>query len=130
MADGWATPTPLMQVHYLLIVLKHKTEPSEWQFPKRWSQNQKKHDHSGKFYCLEAPLTVCFTIIKNLSLFPDIVNVDWKCVLSIVFSMFDLSHCHLVPHLQLFSILLSLSKLSMSFVILLQLLSLSFNFSD
>jgi len=68
-----ATPTPLVQVRYLLVVAKDESEPKNlqwhWQFPKGWTQNRKRNDHSGKVYCLEVPLMVCSIIIKNVSIF-------------------------------------------------------------
>jgi hypothetical protein len=70
-ANGQATPTPLVQVRYLLVVPKDgpQSQNLQWQFPKGWSQNRKKNDHGGNVYCLEVPLAVCSTIIKNLSSF-------------------------------------------------------------
>ena len=58
-----ATSSPLVQVRYLLVFPEGEPEPQQWQFPKGWSQNRKRNDHSGQVYCFEVPLTVCFTII-------------------------------------------------------------------
>ena len=68
-AGGQATSTPSVQVRYLLVVLKDKSQSQnlQWQFPKGWSQNRKRNDHTGNVYCLEVPLVVCSTIIKNVS---------------------------------------------------------------
>ena len=63
MVQEHATAMPPMQVHYLLVILKGKSELQQWQFTKGWSQNQKRNDHSGQVYCFEVPVTVCFTII-------------------------------------------------------------------
>jgi len=53
------TPTPLVQVRYLLVVPKDKPQLElEWQFPKGWNKNCIKNDHRGNVYCLEIPLTV------------------------------------------------------------------------
>ncbi|KAF8803452.1 hypothetical protein BYT27DRAFT_7226058 [Phlegmacium glaucopus] len=67
MADGQATTTPLMQVHYPLVVPKDESQPQDlhWQLLKGWSQSQK----NGKVYCLEVSLIVCSTTIKNVSSF-------------------------------------------------------------
>jgi hypothetical protein len=45
----------LVQVHYLLVVLKDEAQSQnlQWDFPKGWSQNWKRNDHRGKVYCLE-----------------------------------------------------------------------------
>lgn len=60
---------PLVQVRYLLVISKDDplSQNLQWDFPKGWSQNWKENDHRGKVYCLEVPLTVCSTIIKNVS---------------------------------------------------------------
>lgn len=89
-AHEQATPTPLVQVRYLLVVAKDESEPQnlQWQFPKGWNQNRKRNDYIGKVYCLEVPLMVCSTIIKNVSnlniLLLGVVNVHWKCALLIL----------------------------------------------
>jgi len=59
-AAGQATPQPLVQVHYLLVVPKDESQSQilQWQFPKGWSKNRKKNDHCGEVYCLEVPLTI------------------------------------------------------------------------
>ena len=71
-ADGQTNPTPRVEVRYLLVVPKDELQsqnPWQWKFPKGWSQNRKKNDHVGNVYCLEVPLAVCSTIIKNVSNF-------------------------------------------------------------
>ena len=57
-----ATPTPLVQVRYLLVVPEDKSESLnfQWQFPKGWGQNRKRNNH-GEVYCLSVPLKVCAT---------------------------------------------------------------------
>ena len=65
---------PLVQVRYLLVVPKDEPQSQnlQWDFPKGWSQNVTRNDHRGKVYCLEVPLAVCSTIIKNVSSFEPI----------------------------------------------------------
>ena len=60
---------PLVQVRYLLVVPKDepRSQNLQWDFPKGWSQNVMGNDHRGKVYCLEVPLAVSSTIIKNVS---------------------------------------------------------------
>ena len=73
MVTGQAAP--LVQVRYLLIVPKDEPRQNpQWDFPKGWSQNWKRNDHSGEVYCLEVPLAVCSTIIKNISSFEPIAS--------------------------------------------------------
>jgi len=59
-AGGQATSTPLVEVRYLLVVPKDESQSQnlQWQFPKGWSQNRKRNDHSGNVYRLEVPLAV------------------------------------------------------------------------
>jgi hypothetical protein len=109
---------PLVQVRYLLVVPKDEAQSQnlQWDFPKGWSQNWKRNDHRGEVYCLEVPLAVCSTyyrmyLVLNL-LLPDI---DWKCALSVALDTFNLIYYDLLPCLQLFPILMSLSKLSAVF---------------
>ena len=68
-ANGQATSMPRVQVRYLLVVPKGDPgfQNPQWQFPKGWSQNRNKNDHSGNVYCLEVNLSECSTIIKNVS---------------------------------------------------------------
>ena len=75
-AHEQATPTPLVQVRYLLVVPEDESELQnfQWQFPKGWDQNRTRNDHRGKVYCLKVPLTVCSTIIKNVSSFERIAS--------------------------------------------------------
>ena len=58
MVNGHATSMPCVQVRYLLVVPKGDPEFQnlQWQFPKGWSQNRNKNDHSGNVYCLEVTL--------------------------------------------------------------------------
>ena len=61
MATGQAIPEPLVQVRYLLVIPRYESEYEsqdlQWDFPKGWNQNYKNHDHRGKVYCLEVPVT-------------------------------------------------------------------------
>ena len=127
-AQQQATPTPAVQVRYLLVVPKGESEPQQWQFPKGWSQNRTRNDHNGQVYCFEVPVAVCFTIIQNVSHFEHIASRYSECTLE-MHAFYrsrhvQLSHYGLSSCLQSFPILLSLSKFSLSFVILLQPLSL------
>ena len=97
-----ATSTPLVQVRYLLVVPKDDPQFQknlQWQFPKGWSQNRKKNDHGGNVYCLEFPLVVCSSIIKNVSSFERnaFSYSEWKCALSIVLDAFDSFHYRPYP---------------------------------
>jgi len=60
---GPAISMPLIQARYLLVVPKEESESDDlkWQFPKGWKQNCKRHDHRGKVYCLEVPLSSLVT---------------------------------------------------------------------
>jgi len=80
---GQATPELFVQVRYLLVVPKDKPQSQnlQWKFPKGWSSNCKKNDHRGDVYCLEVPLTVCSTIIKNISSFELIASRYTECML-------------------------------------------------
>ncbi|KIM49471.1 hypothetical protein M413DRAFT_407520 [Hebeloma cylindrosporum] len=71
--QGQASRTPHVEVRYVLVVPKEESEAEllnlQWQFPNGWSQNRKRHDHSGGVYRLEVPLAVCSAIFKNVSIF-------------------------------------------------------------
>ena len=113
-----ATPTPLVQVRYLLVVPEDEDESQnfQWQFPKGQRNN-----HGGEVYCLSVPLTVCVTIIEIVSSFEFITSryseftCNWECALSIALNVLDSCHYGLLP---LFLILLFLSKLSANFICL------------
>ncbi|KAF8968253.1 hypothetical protein BDZ97DRAFT_1799501 [Flammula alnicola] len=47
---------------------------NQWHFPKGWNENCSKIDHRGRVYCLEVPIAVCSTIIKNIMSFECIAS--------------------------------------------------------
>ena len=85
------TSTPLVRVRCLLVVPKDEPQSQnlwQWQFPKGWSQNRKRNDHSGEVYCLEVPLAVCSTIINNVSSsFEHIASRCSECMFPILLSL-------------------------------------------
>jgi len=49
---------PLVQVRYLVVVPKGRSENLQWNLPKGWSENWMRDDHRGDVYCLEIPVAL------------------------------------------------------------------------
>ena len=65
--DGEAIPVPSVDVRYLVVPSDERLDPDlRWHFPKGWSRNTMKNDHTGNVYRLGVPLSVCSTIFKSL----------------------------------------------------------------
>jgi len=74
-AAGQISSTPHVRVCYLLVIPQGEYESrTQWDFPKGWNKNCVKHDHRGNVYCLEVPVAVCSTIVKNILSFECIAS--------------------------------------------------------
>ena len=56
------TSLPSVEVRYVLVVPEDHDKGLRWTFPKGWNDSCTRHDHRGKVYCLEVPLSVRFTM--------------------------------------------------------------------
>lgn len=66
-AAGQISSTPHVRVCYLLVIPQGDYESrTQWDFPKGWNKDCVRHDHRGNVYCLEVPVAVCSTIVKNI----------------------------------------------------------------
>jgi len=63
--DGRGAAAPPVEVRYILVVPKGGDEGLQWTFPRGWNDFCEMTNHRGKSYCLEIPLTVCFTTINK-----------------------------------------------------------------
>ena len=104
-AAGQISSIPHVRVCYLLVIPKGDYESrTSWDFPEGWNEDCVRHDHCGNVYCLEVPVAVCSTIVKNIlsseciaSRYPTSLRLDNDVANNSIISFLSIVSNHILP---------------------------------